>query len=420
MKQLFLVSVVSFVVTGLLSGCATPADPVGAEAYYRQSLRVLDEVQANQPAIRESAAQAAALYCSTWDDLGIASEGSAPFYGELVGRSGGVMAIGAWWPRERNFRGILLYCLRGPENFAADLADIAFFNGLGCKTYILGPEDLLLQAQLCGAKSEGTIVIPNGSVAGVSTYDFASVAVGWTWICEFVSACTREGRMPVIFQSIMVPTGMDRIKRNEVTPPTSQRMYKKFEPETVPPIAAGKLANEWLAVARKRLDTLYKNDLRNIRRTAQAAADVQANGGALYLSGYTHVLGHIPTSEHNPPHFARLPRMPKPGEQIAEGQPTLTANDFVLGVGYNDLEWDRAKIDYIRASGAKVAWSSTTFNPDRVKPVAGELFITQPWDYGDADVNIPGYDVNLAPTSGLIALQLYGMINAEINAITEK
>ena len=417
MKQLF---VLSFVVVGLLSGCAQSAEPVGAEAYYRQSLRVLDEVQANLPAIRESAEQAAAFYCSTWDDLGIASEGSAPFYGELVGRSGGVMAIGAWWPRERNFRGVMLYCLRGPDHFAADLADIAFFNGLGCKTYILGPEDLLIQAQLCGAKCEGTIVIPATAVAGVSTYDFASVAVGWTWTCEFVAACTREGQMPVIFQSIMVPTGMDRIKRNEVTPPTSQRMYRKFEDSTVPPIAAGKLSNEWLTVARKRLNTLYRGELGNIRRAAQAAADVQAAGGALYLSSYTHVLGHIPSSEFNPPHFARLPFVPKPGEPLPEGQKAITADDFVLGVGYNDLEWEHRRIDYIRESGAKVAWSSTTFNPKRVRPISGEIFIRQPWDYGDADVNIPGYDVNMAPTSGLIALELYGMINAEINARTGK
>jgi len=451
MKQLF---ALSCLVLGLLSGCATndspvavaestirtepaaiaevavPAEPaavaapvaavepaVGAVAFYRESLHVLDAVKAYQPEIQKSAEQAAALYCDPDDDLGIASEGSAVFYGELVGRSGGVMSIGAWWPRERKFRGVLLYCLRGPKHYDADLKDIAFFNDLGCKTYILGPESLVEKALQDGAQCVGTLIIPNSAVAGVSTYDFASVAIGWTWTCEFVAACTRNGKMPVMFQSIMVPTGMDRIKRNEVTPPTSQRMYRKFEPETIPPIAAGKLGGEWLAIARKRLETLYNNDLENIRAAARTAADVQANGGTLYLSSYTHVLGHIPSSEFNPPHFGRMPHIPKPGETVPEGAKTIGPKDFVLGVGYNNLEWDLHRVDHIRQSGAKAAWSSTTFNPERVKPVAGEIFITQPWDYGDADVVIPGYDVKMGPTSGLIAVEIYLMINAEINAI---
>jgi len=421
--------VLSFVVLGLLSGCATnpgggsswfeqPA--VGAEAYYRESLRVLDDVRRDLPAIQRSAEKAAAIYCSTWEDYGIASEGSAVFYGELVGRSGGVMAIGAWWPRERGFRGVLLYCLRGPELFAADLEDIAFFRGLGCKVFLFGPADLLERAALCGVEVEGALAIPTNDVAGVSMYDFASVAIGWTWTCEFVAACTRLGQMPVMFQSIMVPTGMDRIHRNQLDPATSLRMYNKFEPQTVPPIAAGKLGAEWLDIAGQRLATMYKSQTKPIQQAAQAAVDARANGGALYLTGYTHVLGHIPTSKYNPPHFAPLPRMPKPDTTPAEGTPMLGPKDFVLGMGYNDLEWDLAKVDYVRQSGAKVAWSSTTFKPDRVKPRAGELFIAQPWEYGDADVTVPGYDVKIAPTSGLISVEIYGMINAEINAITQK
>jgi len=419
MKQLL---VLSFVAMGLLSGCAADSGncAVGAEALYRQSLRVLDDVQKDLPAIQKSAEQAAVAYCDERDDLGIAAEGSAPFYGELVGRSGGVMAIGAWWPRERQFRGIQLYCLRGSEHFAADMADIAFFNNLGCKTYILGPADLLERVKAWDVKYEGMITIPTRETSGVSLYDFATVAVGWTWTCEFVSACTRQGKMPVIFQSIMVPTGMDRIERNSVKPATSQRMYRKFEDNTVPPIAAGQLANEWLTVARQRLATLYRDDLETIRQAARAAVDARANGGSLYLTGYTHVLGHIPSSEFNPPHFAALPRMPKPDEKPAEGQKVLGEKDFVLGVGYNDFEWELDRVDYVRQSGAKAAWSSTTFKEDRTRPVDGELFITQPWDYGDADVVIPGYDVNMAPTSGLIAAEIYFMINAEINALEQK
>ena len=419
MSTLSMALLLSLAMLGLLTGCASfsPSGPaVGAEAFYQESLRVLDAVQADLPAISESAAKAAAFYCDPDDDAGLAIEGNWHFIWELVGRAGGVMSlIGPW---ASDVQSVVLFNLRGPAHLADDLAKIAKYNTQGCQVYVIGSEDLIRQAQADGMQAAGTHAVPAGSVADVSVYDLASVAVGWTWICEFVAACTNRGHMPTMFQSLMVdPSGKERIAKYELKPPPAQRPFAKWDEQTVPPVPAGLLGAQWLAFARKRFDALHKTEMNNIRQAAQAAVDARAAGGSLYFVSNTHVMGAYPGSAHNPAVFAPMPAPPKPDAKADPNRKTLSAGDFVLGLGYNDLG-NPEQVEYIRASEAKVAWSAATFKADRMQTQPGELFIAQSWEFGDADVVVPGYDINIAPTSGALTLEIYLMLCAEINEIS--
>jgi hypothetical protein len=423
MSTLSVTLLLLLVTVGLLAGCApssSSSPAIGAEAFHQESLRALDAVRADLPAISGSASQAATFYCDPKADRGLAIDGNWHFIWELVSRAGGVMSLaGPWW---QDFHGVVLFNLRGPAHLADDLSRIAKYNTQGCQVYVIGSADLLRDAQAGGMQAAGTHVVPAGVVADVSVYDLASVAAGWTWICEFVAACTREGHMPTMFQSILVaPSGKERMDKYALNPPEAQRPFVKFHAQTVPPVPAGQLGGQWLTMARKRFDTLRKGELDTIRKAAVLAFEARAAGGSLYFVSNTHVMGAFPGSAHHPPIFAALPAAPKPDAPADPNRKTLSSGDFVLGLGYNNLDnhSNSERLDYIRSSGAKVAWSAATFNPDGIKTQPGELFIAQPWEFGDADVVVPGYDINIAPTSGLMAAAVYFMLCAEINAIED-
>jgi len=226
--------------------------------------------------------------------------------------------------------------------------------------------------------------------------------------------------MPVMFQSIKASTGQARIDKYRLASPMPQRGYTKFHGDlTVPPIPAGQLGTEWLAMARKRLGMLHEREIHNIRQAARWAVDARASGGTAYFWGTGHVLGHIRGSEHNPTIFTAFPAVPNMDAPM-EGTalPGFTANDFALGIGYDAVVAnDPHKLAWLRRAGAKIALSAARYKPENNKTEPGEIFIDQRWEFGDADVTVPGYDVNIAPTSGLLAIEVYLMICAEINAL---
>ena len=403
----------------LLAGCSSSSPGGGADAFYRASLGMLDDVRASLPDIQATASEAAAFYCNDPSDPGLTIEGSEWLRSELDHRSGGIMAIVAWWPRE-TFHGIVLYCLRGDRQLDEDLKTIAFYNGRNCPVYLIGTTERLEQARRGGAKSAGTIVVPSRTVEGVSTCDLATVVVSWTWISEFVAACTRQGKMPVMFQSIkFVPSGQERITKHTLEPAMPQRRYTKFHDDlAVHPVPAGQLGGEWLTMARKRLTALHDREWAHIRQAAQWAVEAKTSGGTAYFWSTTHTLGRIGHSEHNPTNFTPLPAMPPKAGTSPFDSKGLTPRDFVLGIGYDAIVANEPeKLAWIRSSGSKLALSAANYKPENNVTISGEIFITQPWEFGDADVVVPGYDINIAPTSGLMAAEIYLLICAEINAI---
>jgi len=404
----------------ILPGCTPVTTPpvVGAEAYYQETVRILDAVQADMPEIQRTASLAAGYYCDKWHDMGLSADGSGVFYSEITGRSGSVMALGSGQTGEKGYRGVALYCLQGRDHFAADLAKIADYDERGCKVFLFGSKDLLERAQLSGAKCEAVIEVPNASVAGVSTYDLASVCVVWPWMCEFVAACTRQGQMPVVFKSIFVPTGMDRIAKNALKPASNLRTYRKFEPAVPQAMPAEQLGNEWLAAARANLAAVHEHDMAGIRQAGQMAAAARRGGHAAYLRTNGHADGHLFGSAFNPNNFIDANGMPK-DKKIGKG-------DMVLGLAYNSIFAMPGEVEFVkmaRASGAACVWSASApaaaGDPKTVATLPGEIFIDQHWAYGDADVTVPGYDAKMGPTSGAVELGIYLMINAEMNVLSD-
>jgi len=404
------------------------ARPVGAELYYRETLRILDAVEKQMPVIQQTADQAAALYVAR-DDLGIGADGVEAFMAEPVGRSGGIMAVIGWSSLERpQWKGIMLYCLR-EGMLAYDLQRIAAYRERGSVIMLFGRPDLLEAALKAGVEPLATVPVPADTRGGlfrtpdgqwtVPTYEMAAMCTVWPWVGEFVAACTRRGRTPVMFQSVAVPTGYTRIEQYTLKEFTTGA-YAKWHDESVPPVRAGKLGKEWLRMARKRLAMLHRRELADIRLAAERAAAARQAGKRLFVFRDGHGQACLYGVPHDPGYFIMLTGDWR--SWIAADNPNarypLQPGDFVLGVGYhsifNDKQWNFFA-DHVRNGGAVTAWIAASYRPEAIRTLPGEIFIDAQWEYGDADVTLPGYDVKILPTSGILGSAAYLMILAELH-----
>jgi hypothetical protein len=101
-------------------------------------------------------------------------------------------------------------------------------------------------------------------------------------------------------------------------------------------------------------------------------------------------------------------------------KPAIRTGDFVLGLGYHSVFNEDAYhqfADYVRSCGASAAWCAATYRPEEIKIAPGEIFIDAQWQFGDAEVSVPGYDIKVFPASGVVQCEVYEMIQAEMARI---
>lgn len=74
----------------------------------------------------------------------------------------------------------------------------------------------------------------------------------------------------------------------------------------------------------------------------------------------------------------------------------------------------------MRARGVRLIWSLASYDRDPVLGPAGirsdEMLIDQYWQYGDAVVDCPGYDIRILPTSGVMAETVMWCVVSEMLA----
>jgi len=422
---------VFILVSLIFAGCAAlPAGSGrrGAEAYFREVNRQLDAVQAELPAIVETAEAAARLYVhgdAACSNYGIESEGDRALMAESAGRSGMIMQHYAWG-LGKDWKGIVLYCLREGK-LDDDFARIRELAAGGCKVFVFGSRELLDLAKSAGIPCEGMIAVPAAPGDGfcvqpdgsrvVPTYQTAGIAALITWTGEFVAACTREGKMPVMWQSIRKPAGFARKERWEHT---------KFHDAglTPPPVKAGVLGSEWIEQTRRRLALLRSRQIDSIILATERAADAIRSGrktcvisighATMCLFGVPHDPGYF---EHITGRWSAMARDPK----NAKDPLVLEPGDFVLGVGYDSIFSDYYDFTgFVRKAGASSAWICATYRPEHVQVLPGEILIDAQWEYGDAVVRLPGYDIDILPSSGLLTTAAYMMISAEMDELLTK
>ena len=102
---------------------------------------------------------------------------------------------------------------------------------------------------------------------------------------------------------------------------------------------------------------------------------------------------------------------------------TVNEGDFVFCVGFDSIflgrTWNNTG-ERLRDAGAQIAWSFTDYKEDDVKAVLPEeIWINQHWDFGDAVVEVPGYEIKICPTSGILGEVVMWMVHAEMHGMKE-
>ena len=389
------------------------------DAYYQWLHENVDAIEADLPKFTQVAEAAAKRYVT--GDWKIAAAGEFGVMSEAVGRSGGIMAMQWGYPpkyldRKEGENYIVLFALR--EERIEKYAEAAKEALAGEHSFVIamGPQRLIDQARDAGMPMDETLAVhaaPQGGLFKVGekhlvpTTPPASMAGLWTWTAEFVAACTRHGKMPVMHQSYAVEGAFERAK---------ERKKRRFERDehTPEPIEAGKLGQQFLNKLRANLDRVWNNEKQNLQRAVDQAWKIRQQDGELYAFVHSHSLVMQQVDYPNSPGY--LTQLNSNWHE-QKGDIELTPNDFVFCVGYSSQytgerfnNWTKKA----RESGATLAWSFTGYNEDQVKAVqeAGEVLIDQHWAFGDAEVEVPGYKLDICPTSGHIAQAVLRLFNA--------
>lgn len=393
----------------IVLGCdVSVAGNPGADTYYTWITQCLKAIEADVPRITASAEAAAEPFVS--DGYAICAWGDPPFVEEFTGRAGGIMPVSRIRPTERDVaKAIILVCPR-QDRLEADLKQAArlrrpdnivvLFAGPLTKKAAQDVDAQFDYVVHTRAAEHGGLIESDGKWI-IPTDRAAAIAALWTWTGEFVGACTRLGRMPVMWQSLSVPGSEKRAAK-----------YKrlKFHNNTPAPMRPGLLGRSYLTELSSGVQAVHARERSSIAALVRQIAEAKAAGKTFYVCGAGHATRHRPDSITDPRIFTFLAES-TPGVLFQPG-------DLLLCNGY-DAHWLDAQLGPIsrqcRKLGGKVAWSLTTYGGQPVPGVErGETVIDQHWELGDAIVTVPSYDIRILPSSGVIAEAVLWMVTAEV------
>lgn len=389
------------------------------DAYQRWMLSCIDGVYADLPNITTTAEAAANLYVKQNYPLVLA--GAPGFCSEAYGRAGGVMPI-VWikyW--RQNEPAVVLYALR-EEALADDYQTINRLVARNCQVILFARKSLLDDAAKAGIKPLGAVDIHAAEQGGlfqaadkqwvVPTDPVARMVAEWCWLGEFVAACTRLGKMPVIWKSNGAENGL--VWNNAYR----GKRYHDAVPEVV---GKGILGKAYLDALCGDLRTLYAVELGRIVQVAKWATEAKAAGRNIYTFANGHGVLLDPGCPHDPRFFRQL----STENYTVDPAVTLAAGDVILYVGQGGLpiEWGSFAGKDLpgdwRKAGVKVAWSFGNLqtrefvrNVALIKP--DEPFIDQHFRFADGSVWLDNYGIGILPDSGITSEAVLWLATAEV------
>ncbi|MBI2299259.1 MAG: hypothetical protein HYU66_10020 [Armatimonadetes bacterium] len=254
------------------------------------------------------------------------------------------------------------------------------------------------------AGSGETLTLPDGRRA--APLDGAiNVANLWAFTAEFISACTRQGKMPTLLQSVMTAGSRERNAR--VHP------HAFHDDLTVPPIAPKRLGHAYYTAQIGHMEFVSRPDqARVLDRAVDMALAAKRGGHRLVVWMFGHYPPSVPGTPGDPGLWDAFEGSVTPATVKA----ALKPGDVFLHIGYTAMEADIFKA--AREAGAKtiavVAGVPGGGPPPQVD--SADLRLDPGWVLGDADVTVPGYDIKVLPPSGIIQTAVFWMIEAETAA----
>ncbi|MFZ4395761.1 MAG: hypothetical protein ACOYOU_09070 [Kiritimatiellia bacterium] len=390
----------------------------GAGTYYRWLMNCLDGIEKDVPRIIPSAEAAARVHV---EGGAIGIDGDASFLYEGFGRCGGLMSLATRRPDMRiRLTGLVdsgasAGALAGVDRRPDGWIRIGFGSGCVLDRAIAegAPFDHVVRNH--AAVHNGLFPLGDG-LWMVPTVQHANLVALWVWTGEFVAACTRLGKMPLMFQGFAFPGGRERALK--LGGPAvlggagcgSEWLFHDQPPE---PVAAGVTGRAYLLEVRAILERVWSRETGNIRRAATVAAQAREKGHTIRVAAEFHAFNGI----RNRPCNASWLSYGMPRDA---GSNSIKAGDVILCMGYTEVRKDCA--DAARAAGATFMTSFSSClerrrlseRPTGENRRPDELFIDQHWPFGDAVVQFPGYDIKLLPPSGVVGEAILQMFTAEV------
>lgn len=351
---------------GQAPAAEAPQPPTGS--YLLRVERALELVRADLPAMAETVERAA-------DQLAAGGKfwatGQPPLISEFTGRAGGFM---------------MLRDGRDKELAPADL--VLHFEGVDCPV----PEAPAQIVVIGDAPAASGRINSHAAEAGLSP-TLANAVAGWVFTGELIAALTRRDRMPVIYESIGAYGGNARMQQYQ-----NGEIAWHDDTVKVPPCAPSVIGNQFADTIIAMLRRIGNQERSRIEQAGAWIRQArQAGGKSLFM----YSMGHLFPDEIEKTEIGSVFRsavwnagfrMPHPEEIYAEGE-------VAIHIGYQHSP--RVLLERATAAGAKVVYVSVM--QDRNFTGRQDVIWLDPmWDWPDACVPLPGYDVPLLAASGVV------------------
>jgi len=342
--------------------------------------------------------------------------------GEFIGRAGGLMAIHDTKLVPKGEAETLYFAL--PKHPGYDpsqdklLQEVLtqsqaamVLNGTAAEAKALGPVGKRLVGYTGGGPVDAGL-FPDGSGQPlVPLWPLEQFVRGWVTTGEMIAACTREGKMPVIWMSIWLEgarvrnayfSTADNLREVWGVPMFHDAWY-------VPPLAEGYAGGAFLDEL-DRIVGVIESQRMAIAKAGQWMAQAKAAGKTVH----TVMVGHsYPTllELHKRPDYPVT--FGRTDSNLATAVPrTLGAGDVAIHLGYAPV--DVADVQRILDRGVRFIYTSPYGRPAGLKNHKNLIWLDLPWRPADATVDVPGYSVRILPMSSSAQTVLYYSLLGEM------
>jgi len=316
------------------------------------------------------------------------------FRQELLGRAGGLMLTKALNAKTvLTPRDTVLAAMDSGSDPAALDAVLQQAKSAGAKVLLFaGPSRGKVTSH------RGVQVLPSHAFADVAYQDSAGIesvsnVIGaWTWTAELVACCVRRGHMPTAFTSNFMPNGKDR------NAPFRKSTFHTVTDVT--PASVRGLSGKYLDALSSALVAMDQSQAASFARGAKMIRDAKANGHHVEVE----YLGHMFPSELQGPGRPdwQVAAKYRIDDTMTEG---LHKGDVVLFLQYQVFPYSYTS--QLQAQGIQSIITSAQQPLDHWATDADIDYINPFWKVQDAVADVPGYDIDILPISGIMQSVVY-------------
>ncbi|MCY3021663.1 MAG: hypothetical protein NTW87_21835 [Planctomycetota bacterium] len=233
---------------------------------------------------------------------------------------------------------------------------------------------------------------------------FEQIVRAWVTTGELIGACTRGGKMPIIWMSVWLEGAFARnasfIEHSNTLEPWSPPFFHKDR--YIPPLPRGHLGGEFLAEL-ERILTVIGAQQAALAKAGQWMAEAKKKGKRVYAI----LVGHS---------YPEILERPKDSDYPIEWGHSVSdltkavpagygAGDVVMHLGYSPV--NVAHVQSILKRGIRFVYTTPYGRPKTLKSHPNLIWLDSPWRPTDQSIDIPAYSARVLPMSSSAGSAVY-------------